>query len=328
PGLQVRDDLRQRVTFQYGNLVQDAFPAVNSALQEIDLIICRNVFIYFDSGAIAQTLAKFHRALAPEGYLITGHTELQGQDTHQFHLKVFPESLVYQRRAEPLGVAYQPAAARSPAVAQGAWLTGVALPSQRPAASGTSGSPTVALPSPPAPPAPTPPEPAAPPDAIAIALAAAQASLVQKAYLSAIQEAEAICAAVPDHFEAQLILAKAHANRGNHDQAAKICQQALRLQPLSLELHYLAAQIAEERGDLDGAKEHLRRIIYLDAGEFKAYLDLASLYQRERRFDQVKKMEQLALKTLNLLPTTAIVDAEDGTTVLDWRHYLESKLAG
>lgn len=89
--------LRSKVTFQLGNLVQDDYPSFNSGMYDFDLILCRNVFIYFEAQAIAHVLNKFYNTLAPQGYLLTGHTELHGQNTNQFQVKTFPESTLYQR---------------------------------------------------------------------------------------------------------------------------------------------------------------------------------------------------------------------------------------
>ena len=94
---QLKNSIKQMVNFQNLNLVKDLFPSSKFELQTLDLILCRNVFIYFDESAIATVLNKFYDALEPLGYLITGHAELYGQDVSQFQTKVFPESVVYQR---------------------------------------------------------------------------------------------------------------------------------------------------------------------------------------------------------------------------------------
>jgi chemotaxis protein methyltransferase CheR len=323
--LQVREDIRRRGMFQYGNLVKDHFPSTYSGLREMDLILCRNVFIYFDSAAIAHTLDKFYRTLAPKGYLITGHTELYGQDTSQFQLKIFPESLVYQRRNVPVGSpASPPVAPQRPAVSTSQPLRADTRPVSPPQ---RSAAPPAPIPvAPPSRPGAAPLSPPVQEEAIA-ALGAAVTALSQKDYAEAIQQALGVRQAHPQQFEAHLILATAYANMGNHAQAKQWCQQALGLQPLNVELHYLMAQIAEEEQNLDLAKEHLRRIIYIDAGAFRAYLDLASLYQQERNLEQVTKMERLALKTLTLLPDTTVIDPATGSTVLDWRRHLEKKLS-
>jgi chemotaxis protein methyltransferase CheR len=92
--------IKQMVQFQPLNLINDLLPRSNSEFRELDLILCRNVFIYFEASAIGKVLNKFYNALQPLGYLITGHAELYGQNLSQFQTKVFPESVVYQRTAD------------------------------------------------------------------------------------------------------------------------------------------------------------------------------------------------------------------------------------
>lgn len=99
---QIESSIKQMVTFKTLNLVNEVFPIRKSELSEFDLILCRNVFIYFDSPAIEQVLNKFYNALQPLGYLITGHAELYGQNLSQFQTRVFPESVVYQRLEKSL----------------------------------------------------------------------------------------------------------------------------------------------------------------------------------------------------------------------------------
>ena len=98
----IAQQIKQMIKFQAVNLVKDPFPQQNSELRDIDLIICRNVFIYFESSATGKVLGKFYHTLQPLGYLITGHAELYDQNLNQFQTKVFPESLVYQRQADNL----------------------------------------------------------------------------------------------------------------------------------------------------------------------------------------------------------------------------------
>ena len=48
-------------TFQRVNLLADAFP--RGILREIDLILCRNVFIYFERDAVSAVVHKFAATL-------------------------------------------------------------------------------------------------------------------------------------------------------------------------------------------------------------------------------------------------------------------------
>ncbi|MBO8163002.1 MAG: protein-glutamate O-methyltransferase CheR [Brevibacillus sp.] len=66
---QVAPEIKQSVTFKRHNLLADSFDT------GFDLIICRNVMIYFTEEAKHELYQKFSRALRPGGVLFVGSTE-------------------------------------------------------------------------------------------------------------------------------------------------------------------------------------------------------------------------------------------------------------
>ena len=68
--LVVGDRLRALVAFARHNLVRDAFPPAGEA--PFDLILCRNVLIYFDGQTVGRVLESFQRALTVPGALVLG----------------------------------------------------------------------------------------------------------------------------------------------------------------------------------------------------------------------------------------------------------------
>jgi chemotaxis protein methyltransferase CheR len=85
------------VTLRVSNLVVDPFPDSNSELHGMDLILCRNVFIYFNSPVVNSVAAKFSATLCEGGYLLTAHTELIGHGVRELESRMFVEGVVYQR---------------------------------------------------------------------------------------------------------------------------------------------------------------------------------------------------------------------------------------
>lgn len=69
-GWSVSDELRRLVTSRVLNLLGELSP-----LGEFDLILCRNVLIYFDPAAKSSLLTKLAHALAPDGVLCLGASE-------------------------------------------------------------------------------------------------------------------------------------------------------------------------------------------------------------------------------------------------------------
>lgn len=96
---QIDERIRRMVSFREADLINDLFPRPNSELNQMDLILCRNVFIYLTQEAISAVLAKMSATLAADGYLITGHNELFAQAPGTLAARVFPQSVVYRRRA-------------------------------------------------------------------------------------------------------------------------------------------------------------------------------------------------------------------------------------
>lgn len=61
------EQLRKSVSFLQSNLIKDAAPS-----HDLDLILCRNILIYFEEPKIRLVLSKFREALRPGGALLLG----------------------------------------------------------------------------------------------------------------------------------------------------------------------------------------------------------------------------------------------------------------
>lgn len=76
--LRVSDSLRRLVEVRRHNLVRDSFPPAGSP--PLDLILCRNVLIYFERSTVDRVLASLEGALWPDGRLILGAADrISGQ---------------------------------------------------------------------------------------------------------------------------------------------------------------------------------------------------------------------------------------------------------
>ena len=90
-GYQVKDELKNKVRFDYHNLKND------SGAKNLDVVFCRNVLIYFDEPAQQQVINRFWNAMAPKSYLFIGHSEsLFGMKTNFEFLKT-DWACIYQK---------------------------------------------------------------------------------------------------------------------------------------------------------------------------------------------------------------------------------------
>lgn len=81
-GYQVKDELKNKVRFDYHNLKND------SGLRNLDIVFCRNVLIYFDDAAQTVAVNRFWDSMARQSYLFIGHSEsLFGMNTKFEFLK-------------------------------------------------------------------------------------------------------------------------------------------------------------------------------------------------------------------------------------------------
>ena len=76
--MRVNREIRRLVIFGRSNLGQDA------PISHVNLLVCRNLLIYFDSDLQKQILARIHYALDPGGVLFLGKSESQLTNSPQF----------------------------------------------------------------------------------------------------------------------------------------------------------------------------------------------------------------------------------------------------
>ena len=67
---QVKDRIRSNVVFKYHNLMEKI-----NFKKKFDLVLCRNVMIYFDDITKSQLCKRFYDATEDGGYLYIGHAE-------------------------------------------------------------------------------------------------------------------------------------------------------------------------------------------------------------------------------------------------------------
>lgn len=77
-GYQIKKAVRELCIFARQNLILDP------PFSRLDLISCRNVFIYFGASLQKQVLSKFHYGLLPTGFLLLGTSESGGESPDLF----------------------------------------------------------------------------------------------------------------------------------------------------------------------------------------------------------------------------------------------------
>ena len=92
-GFQLNEEIRNRVTFEFGNLTRTPMPSTGPQ----DVVFCKNVAIYFRPDATQKLIRGLHDTLAPGGSLLLGHAESLWQMPERFELVEHERAFCYRK---------------------------------------------------------------------------------------------------------------------------------------------------------------------------------------------------------------------------------------
>lgn len=90
----VRPEVKQRVRFANLNLYDTQRLKL---IKEMDIILCRNVLIYFDENSKRKVLSGLYDSLNPGGYLVVGRSESLHNLTRVFKLESKDKMVFYKK---------------------------------------------------------------------------------------------------------------------------------------------------------------------------------------------------------------------------------------
>ncbi|MCC3419114.1 MAG: tetratricopeptide repeat protein [Microcoleus sp. PH2017_07_MST_O_A] len=303
---EIDQNLRQFVSFRSVNLVTDNFPNIYTDLHNMDLILCRNVFVYFEAQYISQVLKKFAKTLRPGGYLMTGHAEIHSHVMNDFQPK---SGQLLPRKGETVPASFANGnfgdvgslSLLTAGTGLGKMLRSRYLEGDLANKKISSLSPKIAAEK-------------ADSKTPQMLILEAKACLKNKAYFEAIDKAKQALHLQSQNFEADYLLAQIYANLGQYSQAVEYCKRASKLDTMSVFPYYLQAQIAEEQDDLETAKIYLRKVIYLCPSFVSAYLEFGNIYHKEGKLNIAIKMYKSSCDILKQLPPNTPIEQQGKMT--------------
>ena len=93
----LRPEVQRLVTFEAHNLAQPNYPLALGAPGNLDLILCRNVLMYFEPAQMARAVERLHRALGPDGWLAVSPCETSAVAFSGFEPQNFPGAVLYRK---------------------------------------------------------------------------------------------------------------------------------------------------------------------------------------------------------------------------------------
>jgi len=291
---ELRPEVRRMVTFNRLNLAGTEYPAYASNTMFMDLILCRNVTIYFSEFVTSAVVDRFHDTLTDGGWLVVGHSELSLNVYRRFQTRNFPNTVLYQRNgqapAQPSDWQWPPLYTEK--------MASVTLP--------------VAPPSPLLPPAPPPP----PPLSIDVNPLDQAREMLE---FGRSEEAREVLLALANsplaNIEVYVLLGQTYANLGDLEAAEHWCRKALRRNKLALEAYYTLALVLQHQARLPEAIEALKKVVYIDRNDVLGHFSLARLhYQNEQAPAALKSLDN-ARRLLEAQEDDVVVARSGGVTV-------------
>ena len=282
-GWTVRDNVRELVEFRHHNLVTEPVPF--AAGEGVDLVLCRNVTIYFSRDTTRQLMQRFYGCLRDGGFLFLGHSETLWQVSDEFRLVALGSgedtAFVYRRidpavrrdrrgavlpdrrrkdEGRPLGDRREPGR-RALVVPLTASLP---VPGSTPPPAGRPAVPTV----------PTTPAQREPAAALPVAAPAAKPATAPA------NAAPRPAAVGPGEPFDPIVAVRAALAEGRYNDAARLAERLTVVEPLIADGHYLRGLALVDLGRDADALVDLRKAVYLDPHDGLAHFLLAGVLAR------------------------------------------------
>jgi chemotaxis protein methyltransferase CheR len=311
--------IRRMVKFTRMNLVDDPYPSPETLTDRMDLVVCRNVLIYFREEVIQRIVDRFHDSLVEGGWLVVGHAEPSQEIFHRYQVTNFPGTIVYRKSRDaqqgkpidPLkGVeravrAPRPALRSSP---QGA-LRKQLVRDRKQAAPAARRATSV--------------RPLRPVGGKQAAGPLAKGGPADEAFAlfesgrsgEAIKQLEQLAESAPKDFRAPYLLAKIFASKVRFAEAERWVDIALANKELAPEAHYLRGIALQEQGRLEEALEAFRRSVFLDHTFVLGHFAAAGAFGRTGQAGRAQKSLAAVAELLAGKPADMPLPEGDGLTV-------------
>ncbi len=288
--------IKKMVTFSYLNLAEDAYPALSSNTNAVDLIVCRNALMYLAPETAQKAIHNFHRSLTEGGWLLVAAAETSPILFSRFSTVEFPGAFFYRKSgcaaAEDRGVLHSfrfdfpPEHQIEPATS---------LPDDR------------------QPPLPETPQPDNS-DILRNEYEEALGLYNDGRYSIAADKLSSFLSGNGTDTKALSLLARVYANQGMLGEASACCERAIAADKLAPGLYYLRATILQEQNRAEEAVSSLKQALYLDPEFVLVHFALGNRALNQRVYKQAGKHFENALRLLVEYPPEEVLPESEGIT--------------
>jgi len=313
----LNDRIRRKVEFSYLNLAVHPLTVGTNGTQLFDVILCRNVLMYFSAQRRQEILQHLVGMLTPTGWLVVSPSEVGIVDIPELSI-IDVDGMLMHRKGVYQKVKNSPVPWRNPQPLE-----------QRRVGSSCGHPPTRVVPAVVNKPKIPPSTPQSVTMEGADGLTSVLSLIEDREYRAAI---DCLMCIIDDEesgnsltAEPLFLLARCLANVGQSSEAEEWLGKALQLDRLNPSGYYLLATIQQERGDLIQARRSLEQSLYLDAKYIMATFALGMLLTlHDGEKEQGAKMFSRVKSLLSRLNQEDIVPDSGGLTVSHLDKMLET----
>lgn len=268
---EIHPAIKHMVHFSCLNLSADVYPSVLNATNGLDLILCRNVFIYLDTGTVQRSMTQYADCLLDQGILMLGASDPIYYRHTQLELIQSPQAGYFRKVGK-----------RDSGIAQQVVLSIAPEENKLNAAMFSSDLP------------------AAHPRKIASNFSSEKTNQFNisgsEDWRSVLVEVEADLLKDKENSELWQIKARALANMGSSGLALDACERSLQLDPVNKHTYLILGLILSEMDRFKEADAALRKTLYLDRSFLQGHYELGMLRVRSKDFPGALKCLENALK--------------------------------
>lgn len=294
-------EIRRRVTFSYLNLAEDAYPSLVTNTNGMDLVLCRNVLMYFVHAQAERVVEKLHRSLVPDGWLLVSATETSQALFPPFTTVGFPGVVFYRKQPKAsrmMETLSRPVPEESPALFHPSFAAAVEPKAALDQAAG--GFPLLEIQAPQT-------------EEIQPAQCAEALALYEQGHYTEAEEVlSGLLAEEPADPRGLALMARICANQGRLVDAQRWCEQAVAGDRLNPGGYYLLTTILQEQDRVEEAVAAVRRALYLDPDFVLAYVALGGLVLRQGKSEESRRYWATALALLGQYPPEEVLPESDG----------------
>jgi chemotaxis protein methyltransferase CheR len=263
------EGIRDKVDFSYLNLNDDTYPSIFNGTNAQDLILCRNVLIYFDEDNIKHIMKRMCASLIEDGYLLLGASDPMIVKNLDFTFiknslymhKKFNQPIIQQekkRESKPLLAKSSPVKYKTTRTLNRSHHSNVNTTSDE------------------------------------VTQTMVMSFIHHGKWHDALRAIDNYKKQKTDTF---ILNAKATilANLGNLEDAIKLCEESIKMDPINIQTHFILAMSLVELNEMKSAEDELRKVIFLDKNYVQAHFQLGLLLLRIKKHDMGIKCLQNAL---------------------------------